>query len=128
FGSGDSNQITLAIDNLGSNNLYSLEISTSQFREWEVDGTRYPFQINQDNVHLDSGIIARLENPYHKEHYLYVCAGLGEWGTTGAAYYLFRNWEKLYKRFKKNKNFCLVLEVEVGSDQTAREVRAFIPD
>ena len=40
FGSGDSNQITLAIDNLGSNNLYSLEIGTSQFREWEVDGTR----------------------------------------------------------------------------------------
>ena len=52
---------------------------------------------------------------------LFVCAGFSEWGTTGAAYYLLTRWKQIYKKFKRDE-FCLIIEVDIGSDESAREV------
>ena len=67
----------------------------------------------------------RLQNPYHSDHKLFVCAGIGEWGTSGAAYYLFKNWRKLYKRFGAKTNFVLIIKVDNNSDESAREIREY---
>jgi hypothetical protein len=71
------------------------------------------------------GVLMRLQNPYHPNHKLFVCAGIGEWGTSGAAYYLFKNWRKLYKRFGSKTNFALIIKVNINSDESAREIREY---
>ncbi len=70
--------------------------------------------------HADGCFCKRLS-----EHYLFICAGLGEWGTSGATYFLFDRWNELNKRFKKRKNFCLIIEVDVGSDESASEIFSY---
>ena len=72
----------------------------------------------------DKGLIIRLDNPHSDGHVLIICEGLGEWGTSGAAWFLASQWRKLSKRFGKNP-FLLVLEVTRGTDESARELRAF---
>lgn len=120
FGSADSNIKTFDIESLNENNLYSFEFGQNGYRCFNVNGTQY--SLDQSG---DVGILMRLKNPYHVEHNLFVCAGLGEWGTSGAAYYLFKNWQNLHKRFGSKTNFALVLKVDLNSDESAREIREY---
>ena len=120
FGSSDSNIKTFDIETLNENNLYSFEFGTNGLRCFNILGDKY--SIDQSR---DVGILMRLKNPYHKEHQLFVCAGIGEWGTSGAAYYLFKNWRRLHKRFGSNSNFALIISVVFNSDETAREIREY---
>jgi hypothetical protein len=120
FGSSDSNIKTYDIENLTQNNLYSFDFDVHGYRCFIVNGQQFSI-VNR----ADRAILARLVNPYHKEHFLFVCAGLGEWGTSGSAFFLFDRWKELHKRFKKKKNFCLIIEVNVDSDESAREIFSF---
>ncbi|MEN8263263.1 MAG: hypothetical protein ABFR82_07355 [Nitrospirota bacterium] len=72
-----------------------------------------------DNRH-DVGMILKIKNPYFNKYSLIVCAGIGEWGTSGAAWYLSRHWKKLGRRFLSN-DFIVVLNVLRGSDESASE-------
>jgi hypothetical protein len=48
-------------------------------------------------------------------------AGLGEWGTSGAAWYLARNWKKIEKIYR-NHAFGLIVKVKVGKDESAQPI------
>ncbi len=63
----------------------------------------------------DYGIILKLKNQRFPRHYFFVCAGLGEWGSSGAAWYLANYWQSL----GKDNELALVLEIEPGSDESA---------
>jgi hypothetical protein len=116
FGSGDSNIKTYDIENLAEQTFYSWS--------FKPDGSR-PIVIGDRSFSIagrkDYGILLRMKNPYHKDHLLFVCAGFGEWGTTGAAYHLLTRWKQIYKKYKRDE-FCLIIEVDIGSDESAREV------
>lgn len=117
FGSSDSNIITFDIENLPQNNFYTFETDqTTGFRFFRVMRRDYMFVRNEDRA-----IIFRIRNPRSPQHYLFICAGLGEWGTSGSTRYLFYNWKSLYKRFK-DKNFIIVLGVRPNSDESAEEI------
>lgn len=118
FGSSDSNIKTYDIESLNENNLYSFGFGQNGIRCFTINGTSY--SISQ---HGDIGILFRLKNPYHNEDKLFICAGIGEWGTSGSAYYLFKNWKALYRRFGEKTNFVLILHVDINSDESAREIR-----
>jgi len=77
----------------------------------------------QDDPYGDKGLIVKLPNPFFPRHTLTVCAGLGEYGTSGAAFYLSRYWEMLYKRYKGNP-FCVIVAVSPGADESTREIAA----
>ena len=64
----------------------------------------------------DIGLILKIQNERFPNQNLFVCAGLGESGTSGAAWYLARHWRK----FRNQADFGIVLEVEIGSDESAR--------
>lgn len=66
----------------------------------------------------DIGILMKIRNTRFRRHHFFVCAGLGSWGTSGAAWYLANNWKKLYAEFNSNE-FGILLEVSVGSDTSA---------
>lgn len=69
-------------------------------------------------VPKDYGLILKLPNERFPEHVFFVCAGLGEWGTSGAAWYLAHNWHRL----PGSTAFCAVVEVDIGLDDSARVV------
>jgi len=117
FGSSDSNIKTYDVENLPQNNLYSFGFDSTGFRCFIINGKQFSISNRKDKA-----VLARFVNPHHNEHYIFVCAGLGEWGTSGATYFLFDRWKDLYKRFKKNQNFCLILEVDLQADDSAKEI------
>jgi len=75
----------------------------------------------QEPVRKDYGMVLRIPNLRFPGDLFFVCAGLGEWGTSGAAWYLTAKWLDLKAEFG-NAAFGLVVEVELGSDQSARRV------
>lgn len=116
FGSSDSNLKTLDVESLPEQKFYRLEFDAARQRAFQVGNQQ--FGIAGGNDH---GILLRMKNPKYREHALFVCAGLGEWGTSGSAYYLFRNWSSLYRRYGSS-DFCKVIRVRIGSDESATEV------
>jgi len=68
----------------------------------------------------DYGLIVRIPNQRFPGHFLFACAGLGEWGSSGASWYLSTKWRSLHKEFKGA--FGIIVEVELGSDKSARRV------
>jgi hypothetical protein len=120
FGSSDSNIKTYDIESLPENNLYSFSFGQNGTRRFNIRGDNYTIDDSGD-----VGVLMRLQNPYHNSHKLFICAGIGEWGTSGAAYYLFKNWRQLNKRFGSKTNFVLVIKVDFYSDESAREIREY---
>jgi len=78
---------------------------------------------NEIHGDIDYGIILKVCPTEHnnRERVWIVCAGFGEWGTSGAAKYLSLNWRSIVRRYGK-KPFALVVQVRVGQDDSAREV------
>ncbi len=64
-------------------------------------------------------MIIRIANPWFPGKLLFVCAGVGDWGTSGASWFANR-WNKL--RQMTNGDFGVVVEVDIGADQSARVV------
>jgi hypothetical protein len=75
----------------------------------------------QEKPRSRKGIIVKRGNPYFPGHTLLVCAGLGEWGTSGAAWFLARNWKDLSRRFR-SRDFAIALSVLPEADESAREL------
>lgn len=71
----------------------------------------------------DKGVILKIVNPFFTGYSILVCAGLGEWGTSGAAWFLATRWRMLSRRFGRNR-FLLVVGVTIGTDASAREISA----
>jgi hypothetical protein len=116
FGSSDSNIKTYDTENLSQQSFYKFDFMSNGFRGFTIDNNTFCNKAKQDY-----GVLLKLKNPYNHEHFLFVCAGLGEWGTSGSAYYLFDKWKQLYKRHKE-RDFCKIIEVDIGSDESGREV------
>jgi|GEM_PF-4915722 hypothetical protein len=72
----------------------------------------------------DKGLVMKIPNPHCRGHALIICEGLGEWGTSGSAWFLGNHWRDLSKRFGSNP-FLLVLRVTKGTDESSRELQAF---
>ncbi len=120
YGSSDSNLKTYDIERLPEQTFYRLVFGPDGFRCWDVGGQRFSAAPDADHA-----ILLRMRNPHFPEYLLFVCAGLSEWGSTGAAYYLFANWEVLRRQFG-GQDFCCVLRVTLESDQSARLVHSVV--
>ena len=125
YGSSSSNIKTYDIEHMPEMNLY--EMGTTLFHGvnipcWRMNGQDYTVMKRSDRA-----VLLRMRNPRSPGNYLFVCAGLGEWGSTGAVRFLFRNWRTLHRLYKNGANFCLIIDVEKNSDESAREIAAFSP-
>jgi hypothetical protein len=120
----------LSLGSPSSNELsdFSLRQSENKFLEFAQDSGGVFVRSRKNNEVLrafeyrggkDLGIVLKIPNARFRGHYFFVCAGLGEWGTSSAAWYLARNWRRLpWSR----KGFGVVVEVDPHSDTTAREI------
>lgn len=107
LGSSDSNIKTKDVLAFSNNNFLDFGFD-SETRERVIFRKRSP----QNTIKItdkDKGIIVKITNKHFPEYKCFVCAGLGEWGTSGAVWYLANNWEKLLKDYNKN-DFGVVVE------------------
>jgi hypothetical protein len=86
------------------------------------------------NNEIDHGIILRITSPQFPRRSWIVCAGLGEWGTSGAAWYLANKWEELLSAvhpvayrlgFCSIPDFLTVIRVVRYQDQSAEIVALY---
>ena len=85
-------------------------------------GSGHPIISAESNV--DYGIILKI-NPLDNSKRTWICcAGFGEWGTSGSAWWLSRNWKLIYKKAKK-KPFACITRTRVGSDDSTRLIHIF---
>jgi len=69
-------------------------------------------------IGYDYGIIIKHHAP-NNHKIIWICvAGLGIYGTTGAAWFLANRWEDLYKKFS-DKDFEVIVKVDAGKDDSA---------
>lgn len=64
----------------------------------------------QSTPEYDYGYILKIRNSRFPDNYFFICAGLGDWGTSGTAWYLANKWAEIYKVFGNNE-FVMVCEV-----------------
>lgn len=84
---------------------------------------------NRGRVTYDKAIVLRLTNREESNRPHVVCAGLTEWGSLGAVYYLANNWKDLHKRFDsfgQRRDFCVLLEIECGQFERSRELASVV--
>lgn len=68
---------------------------------------------------FDCGIILKIHPKQFPHRTWIVCAGLGEWGTSGAAYFLGKKWREIEARVKGEGKFLCVLHVKREQDESA---------
>jgi len=70
---------------------------------------------------FDYGLILKVHPAQFPHRVWLVCAGLGEWGTSGAAWFLANKWDVIRKQVGE-RPFALVVRVRPGQDQSAEIV------
>lgn len=92
----------------------------------EFDNSRF-FSVKSNQKVLtpdnryDYGIILKIHPKQFPKKTWFACAGLDEWGTSGAAWYLAKKWKNLYK-FAKDSPFAVIVRVNKGQDESAEIV------
>lgn len=116
--------------NIGSSssNIKTDHIKKLPENQWLADDVNGKIELKDGTVirmeaDADKGYILKIPNPHSEGNSLFVCAGIGEWGTSGAAWFLSAKWKVLSRRFGSN-SFMLVVSVRPGSDHTAQEILA----
>lgn len=66
----------------------------------------------------DYGIILKIHSQQFPHRTWIACAGIAEWGTSGATWYLAKKWKDLYK-FAKKSPFVVIVRVNKGQDESA---------
>ncbi len=73
----------------------------------------------------DCALILKIHPANNPERTWLCVAGIGEWGTSGAAWWLSRHWKLLRKR-AKNKPFACITKTTIGSDDSTSLFRLFL--
>ncbi len=97
-----------------------------------LSGEKLPSECSND---VDHGFILRITPPEFPLRSWIVCAGMGEWGTSGSAWYLANKWKELIERLHPpaywigiSPDFLAMIRVRPGQDQSARLVALYRND
>ncbi len=82
------------------------------------------FEIFKMEQGFDYGMIMKINPSNNQKRTWLCCAGLGEWGTSGAAWWFSQNWKEIHKKVKK-KPFACITQTKIGIDDSTQKVRLF---
>lgn len=118
FGGSGSNLKTEDAFLNRSNNL--VQVTGDRF----VDPSTGQPLVEFDFVNFDYGVILRICPSQHDSRTWIVCAGIGEWGTSGSSWFLANKWKKLFWHvlFKRERQFAAIVRVRRGQDESAEIV------
>ncbi len=70
---------------------------------------------------FDYGLLLKINPVQFPERVWFTCAGLGEWGTSGAAWYLAKKWRDIQNE-AGDSPFAIIVRVRPGQDESAEAV------
>ena len=87
-------------------------------------GTQQPVVAITHDFQFDHGMILRISPTQYPARTWIVCAGLGEWGTSGAAWFLANKWQQIFWQVLKHRrhNYAVVVRVRRGQDESAEMI------
>lgn len=74
---------------------------------------------------VDYAFIIKTHPQSNPERTWLCCAGVGECGASGAAWYLATKWNNI-RKWAKNRPFAIITETHVNSDESTRLVHKFV--
>lgn len=84
----------------------------------------HPPRPGANDAKVDYGVIIRVRSAEGSSPRLFVCAGLGEFGTSGAAWYLAHKWQSIAEEISSNTSaFACVLRVVNERDSSAEAIK-----
>jgi hypothetical protein len=117
FGGPESNFKSRDCQVNPGNRLARFDQQVTQFLDLN---TKNPLAVCSD-PNFDYGLILKVRPSQFPNRAWLMCAGFGEWGTSGAAWYLANRWEDIRKE-AKGRPFALVLRISPPQDQSAEPI------
>lgn len=117
FGGPESNFKSSDCQSNPGNHLVRFDQGVPQFLE---TGTNRPVVVCAD-PDFDYGLILKVRPSQFPNRVWLMCAGFGEWGTSGAAWYLANRWRDI-RRKAKDHPFALIVRVRTQQDQAAEVI------
>ena len=74
---------------------------------------------------FDYGMILKIHPEHNPRRTWICCAGFGEWGTSGAAWFLANRWHEL-RKFAKDRAFACLTKTRIGSDDSTVLTQKFL--
>jgi hypothetical protein len=74
---------------------------------------------------VDYGIILKIHPQQFNGRTWIVCAGYGEWGTSGAAYFLAEKRKEISVQVKGDGQFVCLIRVKTGQDESATLIKTY---
>jgi hypothetical protein len=128
YGTSDSNFKTFDVEASSETDLCQFSFNGNGRRAFRLGGQLYSIE-KRGGVTYDKAILLRLASRQNSDHCHVICAGLSEWGSLAAVYYLTQKWKVLHKRFDgfgQRRDFCVLLEVPCGQFKNAREIASAV--
>jgi hypothetical protein len=114
FGGPESNFKSSDCQLNPGNRLAQFDQRVTQFLD---PNTTNPLAVCSD-PNFDYGLVLKVRPTQFPDRVWLMCAGFGEWGTSGAAWYLANRWREIREK-AKGQSFALVLRVRPEQDQSA---------
>ena len=128
YGNSDSNAKTFDVEASSEKSLCQFVFDVTGQRAFQLGEQLYTME-TRGGITYDKAILLRLTNRQNPNYCYVVCAGLSEWGSLAAVYYLTKKWKVLHDRFDeswKRRDFCVLLDVQSGQFENAREVASVV--
>ncbi len=87
--------------------------------------TKFPF-VKAECV-IDYGFIIKIHPEGNSKRTWICCSGFGEWGTSGAAWYLATHWNEI-RAYANDKPFAYITKTRVGSDDSTTWLYRFLSE
>jgi hypothetical protein len=114
-----NNEKTLDLFSNEANDLAEYDVSRGIF-VWKQDRSSL---CPPPRPNIDCGVILKIHPKQFPGRVWIACAGKGEWGTSGSAWFLANRWKEIVKQLSNTDRFACVIEVERLKDQSATLVK-----
>lgn len=106
--------------------IYILQNTQNYFYHFSLESGEIVNKKNRNNTYsgnknYDYAVIVKIKNKLFPNRTQICVAGIGEWGTSGGAWFLANKWKEILKK-AGNKEFGAVIKVMKGSDESAELV------
>ena len=114
FGGPASNYKTRDVITNGGNNLLSFDN-----QKFTASGTDKVILKREPD--FDYGLILKIHPTQFPNRTWFTCAGLGEWGTSGASWFLANKWNEIHD-YAGNSPFAIIIRVRREQDESSEPV------